>query len=147
MVDEIGDVETLGKSLSEEPSEGMCLVRRKYYYLRGCPDFHRMVVFVEGMYTVCVGTIDGPTWKDIKHFKCYTRSGKGSICHSQAKFMWCVPKPCPFFAAIPLPCIIQHELKREKRGRPGNKAISHVHEQCVPGSLFSCTRATRASCY
>ena len=33
MVDEVGDVETLGKSLSEEPSEGMYLVRRKYYYL------------------------------------------------------------------------------------------------------------------
>ena len=42
MVDEVGDVETLGKSLSEKPSEGMYLVRRKYYYLRGCPDFHRM---------------------------------------------------------------------------------------------------------
>ena len=54
MVDEVGDVETLGKSLSEEPSEGMYLVSRKYYYLRGCPDFHHMVVFVEGSYVHCL---------------------------------------------------------------------------------------------
>ena len=47
-VDEEGEVDTLGKSLSAKPSEGMYTVRRKYYSLRGCPDFHRMVFFVEG---------------------------------------------------------------------------------------------------
>ena len=51
-VDEVGDVNMLGKSLSEEPSEGMYLARRKYYHLRGCPDFRRMLFFIEGTYTI-----------------------------------------------------------------------------------------------
>ena len=83
VVDEVGDVETLGKSLSEEPSEGMYLVCRKYYYLRGCPDFHRMVVFVEGMYTVYVGTTGGSTWKDIKHAQIlYKKWGRKHLSQS-----------------------------------------------------------------
>ena len=47
VVDEDGAVDTV-KSLTKPATEGMYFVCRKYYTLKGCPDFHRMVFFVEG---------------------------------------------------------------------------------------------------
>ena len=47
VVDEDGAVDTV-KSQTKPATEGMCFVRGKYYTLKGCPDFHRMVFFVQG---------------------------------------------------------------------------------------------------
>ena len=48
VVDEDGAVDTV-RSLTKPATEGMYFVRRKYYTLKGCPDFNRIVFFVEGM--------------------------------------------------------------------------------------------------
>ena len=48
VVDEDGAVDTV-RSLTKSGTEGMYFVRRKYYTLKGCPDFNRIVFFVEGM--------------------------------------------------------------------------------------------------
>ena len=63
------------------------LVRRKYYYLRGCPDFHTWWC----LWKVCTLFAQAPLMdllgRTLSMPKFYTRSGEGSICHSQAKFM------------------------------------------------------------
>ena len=48
VVDEDGAVDTV-RSLTKSGTEGMYFVRRKYYTLKGCPDFNHIVFSVEGM--------------------------------------------------------------------------------------------------